>query len=170
MNEQINELIDWLTACFDEDTLWATEASRRYGKESHKGGVHWEWIEPDTDTPVEPDPSRGKHLTDDADNFRFSLRSVEHFPTDDVGPLPSFAIPTAEEVAAAAAGHIVRHDPARVLTEITSKWHTLTICREALQAESSAFSRFAHQILWNMAQAYRDRPGLKTSWRPSTLG
>lgn len=163
----MDELIDWLVACLDEDELWATEASRKHGEQPHPGGVHWQWVEPETDTSVEPDPSRGGHLTDDAGNFRFALHSVEHFPTEHVGPLPLFAIPSAEEIAAAVAGHIVRHDPARVLADITSKWHTLTRCREALRAESPTLADFARQTLWDMAQTYRNRPGFRASWRPA---
>lgn len=95
------------------------------------------------DVPVEPAPSRSERLTDDAGNFRFSLRSVGHFPTEHTGPLPLFAIHSAEEISTVVAGHIVRHDPARVLADITSRWATLTRCREALRAESPALSHFA---------------------------
>lgn len=56
----------------------------------------WQWVDPDTDEPCSPDlpceaGGHSKHA------YRFSLRTVEEFPTASVGPLPKFVIHTAEE-------------------------------------------------------------------------
>ncbi|MEU6597886.1 DUF6221 family protein [Streptomyces flaveolus] len=179
----MDELVEFLRARLDEEELWATEASRSDDSQTTAGGVHWQWVEPETDTPVTADPSRGEHLTDDAGHFRFALRSVEEFPTEHVGPLPQFAIPSAEEISAAVAGHIVRHDPARVLREIEAKRrlldehkpdrpkgrpnmerHCLT-CTTA-QAWDETASESNCLTLRLLALPYEDRPGYREDWRP----
>ncbi len=45
----------------------------------------------------------------------------ERYPPQHVGPLSHFVLPYAEEVPAAAGGHIARWDPARVLAEVAAK-------------------------------------------------
>jgi hypothetical protein len=113
------DLVAFLRARLDEDALWATEASRRGDSDAVPGGAHWQWEDADTDDVVIPEPGRDTYV--DEDRGAVSLRSVEEFPTHSVGALPQFAISHAEEVPSAVGGHIVRHDPARVLAEITAK-------------------------------------------------
>jgi hypothetical protein len=169
-----DDLVAFLRARLDEDALWATEASRRDDRPVPEGGVHWEWVEPETDTPVTPDPSRGEDLTDDADNFRFSLRSVEEFPTGSgVGPLPQFAIPYAEEIPAAVAGHVVRHDPARVLADVAAKLAVLDhyaklvhYAEEKQHLEYNLAEGAASVMLKHLAVPYREHPEYKTEWAP----
>ena len=169
----MDDLVQWLRAQLDNDALWATEASREYGEAAHEGGVHWQWVEPDTDTPVVADPSRGQHLTDDAENFRFSLRSVEEFPRRHVGPLPLFAIHIAEEIPAAVAGHIAAHDPARVLREIEAKRGIIAAHeRRPMPKGDTADCAHCWGAVWPcptlrlLALPYADKPGYQESWRP----
>lgn len=179
----MDDLVRWLTACLDEDELWATEASRRDDGPVHEGGVHWQWVEPETSAPVVPDPSRDELLTDDAGNFQFGLWSVEEFPTKFVGPLPSFAIPSAEEVPASVAGHIIRHDPARVLREIDAKRRIIAQCvywneRAAQEAvdppkypqpglDLGLLLDAMNPVLRLLALPYADRPGYRAEWAPT---
>ncbi|MCX5335494.1 DUF6221 family protein [Streptomyces sp. NBC_00140] len=114
------ELVDFLRARLDEDALWATEASRRKGEQASPGGVHWHWVTNDSDQEVTPDPGREANVGEDAEEA-VSLRSRETWPTaSGVGDLPQFAL-YADEVPSAVGGHIVRHDPARVLAEVEAK-------------------------------------------------
>ena len=107
------ELITFLRARHSEDELWATEASRRGDGPPAPGGVHWQWVDPDNDQVLEVDPGLDDLPCDP------SLRSRETWPTNTgVGDLPQFAIYQTEEVPAAVAGHILRHDPARVLRDV----------------------------------------------------
>lgn len=178
MGAVMDELVAFLLARLDEDELWAAEASRRDDGPVHEGGVHWQWVEPETSVPVVPDPSRDELLMDDADNSRFGLWSVEEFPTKYVGPLPSFAIPSAEEVPASVAGHIIRHDPARVMWEIASKRRILAevvpeidgmearIDGEWGVGASDPAERESVTLLRLLALSYSDHPGYRDEWRP----
>jgi hypothetical protein len=147
----MDDLGRWLTACFDEDTLWATEASRRYGEPAPEGGVHWQWETNSTDEVLTPNP--GIEELVGGDNFRVSLRSRETWPTHSVGELPQFAIPVAEEVPSAVAGHIVRHDPARVLREIEVDRELLAEYERLLRAHAAHKAEAAR-----MAEAGDDDP------------
>ncbi|MFD7978870.1 DUF6221 family protein [Streptomyces sp. NPDC059071] len=114
------DLVEFLTARLDEDELWATEASRRTGEPAAVGGVHWQWEDHEADEVITPAPDRDEFVGGE-DHFRVSLRSRETWPTILSRELPQFAIPTTEEVPSAVGGHIIRHDPARVLAEVAAK-------------------------------------------------
>ncbi|SDJ39880.1 DUF6221 family protein [Streptomyces indicus] len=174
----MSDLVEWLGRQIDEDARIATEASRRFESAPVAGGVHWHWVDPESDTPVTPDPSRSEFLTDEAENFGFSLRSVERFPTEHVGLLPQFAIAHAMEVPVAAACHIAAHDPARVLREIEAKRRILA--RHVLSPAEGDPGRpwdDADDCLYDgepwpcpdlrdLALSYADRPGCRDEWRP----
>ncbi|MER7046747.1 DUF6221 family protein [Streptomyces jumonjinensis] len=167
----VHDLVDFLTARYDEDELWAVEASRDGGEgPAQPGGVHWQWVEPGTDTPVEPDPARGPMLTDAEENNRFCLRSVEEFPTNIGTLLPQFAIDT-DEVPAAAAGHIARHDPARVLREIDAKRRVLTEYAEVIHNEGASYewaggwANGLGRAAALLALPYTDHPDYREAWR-----
>lgn len=51
----------------------------------------WHWVDADTDEHVSPDDPIAEGV------YRFSLRTIEEFPTKYVGPLPKFIIAEAEE-------------------------------------------------------------------------
>lgn len=107
------QLRRWLA----EDELWAREASRNDDDPVLEGGVHWQWVSGE-DEVIELDTATMAWVDEDASDI--SLRSREKWPTA-YGPLPQFAISRAEEVRIAVGGHIIRHDPARVLADIAGK-------------------------------------------------
>lgn len=173
----MDELVRFLTACLDEDALWATEASRRYGEAAPEGGVHWQWEDSDTDETVVPDPGRDEVVG--GESFRVSLRSRETWPTHSAGELPQFAIPTAEEVPSAVGGHIVRHDPARVLREIDAKRRVLALHSYPTGHGCSTMDKTGYNLNYDevspedacttlrlLALPYEDREGYQESWRP----
>ena len=105
-------------ARLDDEALWATEASRS-DDDLVPDGAHWQWVDDHTDEAIDPSPGIQTYVDDDVEGG-ISLRSQEEFPSS-AGRLPQFAIHTADTVPAAVGGHIIRHDPARVLNEVTAK-------------------------------------------------
>ena len=164
-----DELVEWLRAQLDEDQWWAREASRRYGSESPVAGVHWHWECGEHGQEMSLDPALDETLTCpvDEDCFQASLRSVEEFPTASVGPLPVFAVPYADEQPVTSAGHIVRHDPARVLAEVAAKRRIVDGLADADPYSGYITATFtAEDALRLLALPYADRPGYREEWRP----
>lgn len=124
-NDRINTMAAFVQARCDEDEMWAVEASRDDDNPVPDGGVHWQWVASEDDDIVTPDPATTDHVGDDSGGYGrdVSLRSVEEWPvrSSPGRTLPQFAIHTAEEVLPAVGGHIIRHDPSRVLREIKAK-------------------------------------------------
>lgn len=162
------ELIAFLRARFDEDELWATEASRRQGGPAPEGGVHWRWEDLEADEVLTVDPGRDEYVGGQA--FSASLRSREQWPTTSgVGDLPQFAISTAEEVPSAVGGHIVRHDPARILREVEAKREIvrqadLYLCDSG--PGCGYRTKHGHSVLRLLALPYDDHPDYREEWRP----
>nr|WP_237281383.1 DUF6221 family protein [Streptomyces caniscabiei] len=156
--------------------MWATEASRRYGEQAPEGGVHWCWEATGNDEEIQPDPSKEEWVGQVAESA-VSLRSRETWPTHSVGELPQFAIPAVDEVPSAVGGHIVRHDPARVLREIDAKRR---IIAEHTVTEPYAFEGETGTITYCpiclsdgkcptlrlLALPFADREGYREEWAP----
>ena len=162
MTAQTLTLADFLAARFDED-----EAVARAAIDPDRPGTHWQWINSDTDTPVEAPTWE--------DNP--SLRTVEEYPTRSVGDLPAFVINHAEADEPRALPHIARHDPARVLAECEAK-------RRIVERETERTRRIwrlrvdEHRRTWEQWQAewppdtlrdlalpYADHPDWREEWR-----
>lgn len=180
------ELVAWLTAQLDEDEQWATAAGTpvSYGltdEDPALRGYRWAWYDIETDQEITPDPVRGSDLEADDGGYEFSLRSVEERDSR-YGPL-SITVPIsqAEEVGAAAAGHIVRHDPAAVLADIAAKrliiaehgpiteqigWEDVEICGRCRYDQG--LNSFVHPCptLRLLASAYAHRVGYRQEWWP----
>lgn len=154
-------LITWLLAQIDDDLLWATEASRRDDGESFATGVHWQWEAPD-DQVVEAQPGLYEFVGG-PDGFTVSLRSREVWPTQHVGELPQFAVSRAEEVPSAVGGHIVRHDPARVIRDLAARRRSVLMCQENLAL------KVVDAFLRDMAATYAERPGYLPEWKPQDV-
>lgn len=82
-------------------------------------GEHWRWVYTGglyADQSVDVGAATeflGDH--DEEHGIRVSLRSVEEYPTQSVGPLPNFVINYAEEQPVGSARHIAYWEPSRVL-------------------------------------------------------
>lgn len=152
------KLSEWLAWRIEQDILWATEASRSE-KAFAEDGVHWQWVNPETDQPLVLNPMVSKFIGGNEDVFRVSLRSVEEWPAEHVeGTLPQFSLYGVEEVPVSVGGHIVRHDPARVLADLRGRLKTIRRCVEAQGSGSLAKRAFANDVLRDMAEAYPDQP------------
>lgn len=169
-------LADFNDARLDDDELWATEASRRSGEQAPKGGVHWHWVTNSNDEEMTPDPSRESIVGEEAEEA-VSLRSREKWPTaSGVGDLPQFAL-YADEVPSPVGGHIIRHDPARVLAEVAAKrllisnWRDLILRIDAEtdpgKRERLALTRHGlDQVAYQFAAVHADHPDYQEGWRP----
>ncbi|HEY9408899.1 MAG TPA: DUF6221 family protein [Jiangellaceae bacterium] len=190
----MSELVAFLRACLDKDEWWAREASRLREQEGQPAGDHWQWEEGEGDQVLALDPAQSEYVGDEHGSVRVSLRSRELYPTPYVGDLPNFAIGTAEEVPTTVAGHIVRHDPVRVLAEVAAKRQILDehfgflhsggdperACRQCSdrRADHDPLSHGSNDDLWVrlepapcltvrlLALPYADQPGYREEWRP----
>jgi hypothetical protein len=117
----IDRMYLFLCGCISEDEMWAREASR----DSHgliPTGAHWRWVDGDDDTVIPIDPNAGEHA--EFDGQYAHLRSVEELHYDfgrRQGTSSQVALGYVEELPTVPAGHIMRHDPARVLADCTSR-------------------------------------------------
>jgi hypothetical protein len=162
------ELVDWLRAQLDEDEQWALAAK----------SVHWQWVYNETDEVVTPDPVLHGHLTardryGDEVTRNMDLCSIEQEQTN-VGELPvAWPVRYAEEVDSAAAGHIVRWDPARVMAEVAAKRQILDLCAPSGYREDGeayyvgGYGEAYLDTVRLLALPYSDRPDYQPDWAPS---
>lgn len=158
MTEQ--PLIEFLRVRLNEDEQWALAASKPCPyAEGHTrvpaGGLHWRWgVGPDWD-PVEIDPAVQEFVDEDADSC--VLLSVETWQST---TSPNWVLPrrygSVEEMDAAAAAHIVRHDPARVLREVEAKRRMIAECEATIRQGLSM--GLAETMLAMLAEPYQDHP------------
>lgn len=154
-SERIKAMCAFVEARCTEDEIWAREASRFDPDPNQEGhtvpdlpeGMHWRWGYGDNWAEVAPDmsidPQMGK-LPDPDEWHQVTLVSVETWTWDHgngtVWDMHEQVI-DGSEVRTAAAGHIIRHDPARVLREVTAKRSRaaalLTYARKADEARES---------------------------------
>jgi hypothetical protein len=127
----VTDLIAFLTARLDEDEQWALAASAPYryaveGATVPAGGVHWTWVVGENWTPVTADPAVDDTVGGPEHyGCPVNLASVEQWPTASRPDRPMRRTVATEmvEVDSSAAGHIARHDPARVLREVeANRW------------------------------------------------
>lgn len=172
------DLAAWLLADdgpIAEDEAWARSGGRA------AGGEHWVWQCSECDTDITPDPSREEFLQcPRCESWRVAVRSRETYPTDSVGPLPTFVISYAEEQRSEAAGHVVRWDPARVLAECAAKRRiieehdnvndgncgTCVVGHWGYPTNGGASpARWPCPTLLALAQPYAGRPGWREEWK-----
>ena len=162
---EIRKIVAFLHSRYDEEAWWAREASRS-GKNYTATGEHWKWETSSDDEPITPDPVNEEHLGDSLRNCAVGLRSVEEYSDDWLGPGRTLChvIFGAEEVPSAVGGHIIRHDPARVLRDVEAK-------REILERHERRSGDRQCQSCWPMrcdvyimARPYRDHPEFQAQW------
>lgn len=158
------QMADWLLKQIDDDLMWAREASRRGQGPYVEAGVHWQW-ETSDDEVVTPRPDV-EEFVGEGEGSQVDLRSREEFTTRHVGKMPQFAICQAVEIPSAVGGHIIRHDPARVIADLTARRCTVQRCLAQGSNGNAALTVFADDILRDMTEAYKERPGYSRAWRP----
>lgn len=111
---------EFAAARLDEDEQWALAASSPYPYADGKpavppGGVHWQWGAGENWEPVILDPAASEFVAEPGHGC--ALVTVETWQSGRWDMPRSYA-DTIVQMDTAAAGHIARHDPARVLREI----------------------------------------------------
>ncbi|MFI8865331.1 DUF6221 family protein [Streptomyces sp. NPDC053707] len=172
----MDDLVTFLRARLDEDDLWATEASRTAGSDQiPDGGDHWGWTADDTDTCLTPVPSNESTLGYEVETCYATLCSYDDADSSPLSELTSPAqfILHAKKVPSAAAGHIIRHDPARVLREVEAKRRLLDVVLpdilsgdSAIEGEWMGESDMAGDLARTLALPYADHPDYRDDWRP----
>jgi hypothetical protein len=186
----IAAMITWLRQQLDEDGAWARAASRAYpyadeGSAPPPDGAHWRWGAGENWEPVTIDPAASEFVAEPG--YSCSLVTVEEWPTtmrlDDGTSVHTRMMPLSYaenivEMDAAAGGHIVRHDPARVLREVEAKWRIIELYEYAVAAWELDRMKLdpptvhlgektmALAAILALALPYADRPGYREEWRP----
>jgi hypothetical protein len=89
--------------------------------------------------------------------------------------LPQFAIHAAEDVPVAVGGHIVRHDPARVLAEVDAKRQVVERFEQAQRYASTAWgqsnaasaeAQALRAVALLLASVHADHPDYRDEWKP----
>ncbi len=171
----MDDLIAFLKARLDEDEQWALAASRPPSYADGvpgvpEAGVRWQWVERPNWEPTRPDPVVQEFVAEPGMNC--TLVSVETWPVGSRMMRRRFATEIVE-MDSAAAGHIVRHDPARVLREVAAM-------RQLLDFWSASYSKpedfpgpewdkVRANAGWTvrlLALPYADHPDYREEWRP----
>lgn len=179
-------MITWLRAQLDEDEAWARAASKPYpyaddGAKAPDGGVHWQWAAGENWEPVTPNPVLDEFVAEPG--HPCYLLTVEEWPTNGRQSPNKYAYEIVE-MDSAAAGHIVRHDPARVLAEVAAKrliiadhstLHTIVdgfcvqeggACTHAGESWCNWHGTDNCSTVRLLAVPYADRVGYLEEWRP----
>lgn len=161
------DIVEFLTACLNEDEWWATEASRSVFPEKYTpGGETWQWFG-EHDTPMKPEPGTEEYINEAG---RVSLRSVERYGGTSGGTLPHFVVPYAEEVQSTVAGYLLRMNPARTLRRVAAYRAILTEYKRAMRKDDlgeldvSAWVGGLEFALKALASEFEDRPGFNPQW------
>lgn len=161
-------LVEFLLARITEDELWATEAGRHQDEPLVEGGEHWRW-ECRDDEIVKPDTDR-EFMECSHEGWSMSLRSVEQYPYRSfAGEGPSIHLSTDSELRPTVAGHIIRHDPVRVLAECEAKRRIVERWEVAyLSLNYDEFDLWVHKAagftLGALALPYADHPDYRPEW------
>lgn len=163
----MDDLIAFLRAGLDEDEQWALAASRPYPYADGEpgvpaAGVRWQWVEGPDWEPARPDPAVREFVAEPG--VSCNLVSVETWPSS--GRLMPRPVATEIiEMDSAAAGHIVRHDPARVLREVAAKRRIIDECENTINYQDHGWS-LAHPVLRLIALSYADHADYREDWKP----
>jgi hypothetical protein len=169
--------LSWLHTQIDSDEQWARAASEPYrhadeGSAAPESGVHWVWVTGENWDPVTPDPVTMEFIEGPDGSWVSNLATVEQWPvTHDLGGgksrvwmAPRTYADSIGEMDPAAAGHIVRHDPAAVLRRVESDRLILAMYGEARDgadhdAEGEARFYLMCGVVKAMADRFVDLPG-----------
>ena len=163
----------FVRAEIDADEAWARACSDRVGEggPDFAAGAHWAWVT-GLDQKTVPVPAMPR--TDGAE-------SVEEFGTlvwlataetwtvtedgDEMDVRGGYA-DGIHDLDGAAGGHIIRHDPARVLAGVAAKRALLELVLADQNANGGKNSDPWNQVMRLLALEYRDRPGYRQAWVP----
>lgn len=184
----MDDLVTWLRQQLDDDERWALAANQPYPYAkppavAPAGGVHWRWVAGEDWHTVTPDPVVDEFVAEPG--YPCNLATVEEWPSGH-HCVPRTYANDIIEMDSAAAGHIIRHDPARVLREVEAKRIMLALAIQMLtpvpippdtsaivarieliveEHERKLADRLLH-LLHLLALPYADRDGYREEWKP----
>lgn len=139
----MTDLIGRINAAIDQDEAWALAACKAYPYATDQTvpaeGVSWIWVGKEHHDPATVDPVLSEFVEDEAGTLGVNLATVQEWPTNH-RPMRHTYANEIVEMEAAAAGHIVRHDPARVLRQVAA--HRILL-REILNLERRHAAEFS---------------------------
>jgi hypothetical protein len=177
MTDEASDLLVFLRARYDEDELWALAASAPGHGDGPTvaGGVHWTWAVGENWTPVDVDPT-ASYVGEPDDTGDVTLVTREVFPLNWDPRGLEHRVLTAEEMRTGDAGHIVRHDPARVLARVRANRRIIDVhesyggygehCQTCHQHDNLAGDPWPCETLRLLAAPYGEHPGYRPEWRP----
>lgn len=191
MREGTAGLVAFYRAQLDKDEAWALAASKPYryadgDPQVPSGGVHWTWVVGENWEPVTPDPAVDEFVAIGG-NWSANLATVEQWPSSCGGLLskpdmmPTTYAATVEEMDAAAAGHIVRQDPARTLARVKAGRRLIVRYERAVRVGGRSVSGFVNgqddgyaqaclDAIRDAATVYASEPGYKAALPLSYTG
>jgi hypothetical protein len=177
----------FIEARLAEDETWALGANRPYEHAVEHAmapvtGVRWRSVAGDWWEPVRIDPAIDEFVAPPGESC--NLATVETWPTrsDRERFMPRVYAAYIVEMDSAAAGHIARHDPARVLREVAAKRAILTAVDKYLdphpgqpctnednpyvdcELHSAATGRISPDVLPLLASVWSDHADYDPSW------
>lgn len=174
LDNGLMDIVEFVRARMEEDAQWAHLCSVPpvEGDAEIPGGVHWEWTTaPEGKTVRLP----SLPLEDPVDILKDPgtlvwLSTVEKWPRDDGdGDTYEAAGAYSEGIHmmdTAAGVHIVRHDPARVLTEVAAKRALLELVLADQNANGGRNSDPWNQVMRLLALPYRQHRDYRQAWKP----
>lgn len=159
----MDDLINFLQARIAEDELWALAASAPYAHADGEprvpaGGVHWTWAVGEDWKPARPDPVTEATVGGpEYYGCNVNLISTEQWPTALGTRMPAPVANQMVEVKSGPAGHIARHDPARVLREVEAKRRILALHEELNEPH-------LYEAVQHLAAVWSDHPGYRPEW------
>lgn len=128
----MRDLAQKIRAQIDLDEQWALAASSSKGG-VELTGVHWQWVTGENWDPVRPDPVTMEFLEGPDGSWAANLATVEEWHVTHERMTVRTYADSINEMDPAAAGHIIRHDPARVLRQV--KAHRAILDRHGAQSQ-----------------------------------
>ena len=157
---QIDSAIAFLEQRANEDEQWALAASAPYlyavgNPQVDPNGAEWTWAVGENWTPVTVDPAVHEFVNDagPVDEYSAVLMSKQTWESRYVGEMHN-SYGHVEEMDASAAGHIVRHDPRRVMQDVKASRAMIELYRRTAQyprthqAHATMIMLFARRAGW----------------------
>lgn len=165
-----DELAEFILARIAEVEQMARDAqAESLGELAPATGEHWQWVCTDTDVPIDLDSeafSDGDWVFNPTGGD-FSLRSVEQYRAGITGSsLPSFAIPTMDELRVETARHIAYWDPARVLAKCKADRGILRRYLQGIESPNTddAWLLATTYVARALAAQWDDHPDYQPEW------
>lgn len=169
------ELAEFLAARLDDDERIAMAATGQNAGKPADEPEHWHWECSEDDMDIDPDlaVASGREFLEHDEHWCMSLRSVEQYLTQSVGPLPHMVLST-EEIRPQDARHIAAFGPDRVMRNVKAVRGVLAawVASDPSLVHSyrpglSTVYETLYAAVCVHAAVYCDHPGYSAGWIPA---